>query len=53
MYFIHSKKIANELVRLGNDIIGTRDNYKNPRFTIFVFEKTDKLIADLTLLSKK
>lgn len=53
MYFIYSKRIANILVRMGNELRGIRPNYKMKGFSIFVFDKTDKLISDLTLISNK
>ncbi|CUN87901.1 hypothetical protein [Clostridium disporicum] len=52
MYFIYSRRIANILVRMGNELIGTRPNYKKQGFQIFVFKKTDKLISDLTIISQ-
>lgn len=53
MYFIYSKRIANILIRMGHELIGVRPNHKKEGFSIFVFNKSDKLISDLTLISNK
>lgn len=49
---IFSLKVANHLIKMGNEIIDYEINLQNPKFKIFIFKKTDKLINDLTEFTK-
>lgn len=51
--FIFNSFIAKKLLHNGNKIIDLQKNYKLENATIFVFEKTDKLLSDLEEISKK
>ncbi|MGE7887834.1 hypothetical protein ACQKN7_10735 [Bacillus cereus] len=45
---IHSKRVALLLIRRGHDFVYCEPHKKNERLTVFFFEDTKKLNADLT-----
>lgn len=49
---IYSPSMARQLLHKGNQIVDIKPNKQNKRETIFVFECTDKLLEDLTSISK-
>lgn len=49
---IYSPSMARQLLHKGNIIIDIKPNKINKRETIFVFECTDKLLEDLTSITK-
>lgn len=49
--FIFNSYIAKQLLLKGYTIIDLQKNYKLQNATIFVFEKTESLVADLKELS--
>lgn len=49
---IYSPSIARQLLHKGNQIIDIKPNKQNKRETIFVFECTDKLLEDLTSITR-
>lgn len=42
-YVVYSLRLANILSNKGFQIKGTRINYKNPKYTVFMFEDTEEL----------
>lgn len=50
---VYKKTLAMDLIRMGNDLNHTMRNYKDPRFQVYVFVQTDKLIQDMIYLSDK
>ncbi|WP_102400477.1 DUF5659 domain-containing protein [Haloimpatiens massiliensis] len=48
---IFKKSMAINLIRMGNELINTEPNLKNPKFTVFIFNKTRKLLKDITQLN--
>ena len=49
---IYSPSMARQLLHKGNQIIDIKPNKTNNRETIFVFECTNKLLEDLTSITK-
>lgn len=49
---IFNPSIARQLLHKGNEIKDIKPNNKNNKETIFVFECTDKLLSDLTSITK-
>lgn len=49
---IYNPSIARQLLKKGNLIIDIKPNSKKTTETVFVFECTDKLLSDLTSVSK-
>lgn len=45
---IHSRNVRNQLEDKGNKQIGEEKNKKYPKFFIYLFEETPKLLNDLT-----
>lgn len=50
---IFTKRIACELIKNGHELIRVEDNLKHKHLKVFVFEKTNDLLKDLTMLSNK
>ena len=50
---VFSKKLANELVDKGFEIIRTEVNIKDPKFRVFIFEKSPELDAVIDSYMKK
>lgn len=48
---IFKKSMAINLIRMGNELKNTEPNLKNPKFTVFIFNKTRKLLKDITQLN--
>lgn len=48
---IFKKSLADELKKRGHKC-KTRDNYKNPKFKVFIFENTEQLNKDWSELVK-
>lgn len=49
---IYNPSIARKLLHYGNPIIDIKPNKENGRETIFIFECTDKLLSDLSLITQ-
>lgn len=49
---IYNPTIARQLLKMGNVIIDIKPNSKKINETIFVFECNDKLLRDLTFITK-
>lgn len=49
---IYNPSIARKLLHNGNKIIDIKPNKLNNKETIFVFECTDKLLTDLSFITK-
>jgi len=49
---IFSKKVALQLIANNNKLIYTEENHQKKWLSVFVFEQTPKLIAELTLITK-
>lgn len=49
---IYNPSIARQLLHKGNAIFDIKPNKENKRETIFVFKCTDKLLEDLTSISR-
>lgn len=49
---IYNPSIARQLLKMGNPISDIKPNNKNKKETIFVFECTEKLLKDLTEVTK-
>lgn len=49
---IFNPSIARQLLRKGNEIKDIKPNKENIKETVFVFECTDKLLSDLTSITK-
>lgn len=49
---IYNPTMARQLLHLGNAIVDIKPHKVNKRETIFVFECTDKLLADLTSITR-
>ena len=45
---IHSRNVRNQLEDKGNKQVGEEKNKKYPKFFIYLFEETPKLLNDLT-----
>lgn len=51
---IFSKRVFEELMALkGHNFLNTQDNLKYKGLKVFVFEETDELLKDLTLISNR
>ena len=50
---IFKLQIAMDLKHLGNELMYTEDNLEKKGFKVFCFIKTDKLLKDLTNLTRK
>lgn len=50
---IFSLRIAMELKNFGNEVMYTEDNLTKLGFKVFCFIKTDKLLEDLTFLTRR
>lgn len=50
---IFSKEVAFELLKRGHDIVRTEPNHKYKFYKVFIFEKTDKLLEDITIINDK
>ena len=50
---IFNKNVAMELKRMGNRIEDATVNFKKENFVIYLFEETDKLLKDLTIINDK
>lgn len=49
---IYNPSIARQLLKKGNCLIDIKPNKLNKKETIFIFECTNKLLEDLTFISK-
>lgn len=49
---IFSKRVSIKLIAMGNNLISVEANKKMPKFYVFIFEKTEKLMKDLTTISQ-
>lgn len=47
---VFSKSKANDLISMGNTLLKTEKDYIKPKREIYIFERTDKLIKDLSAL---
>lgn len=50
---IYNPSIARQLLHKGNQIIDIKPNKENKMQTNFIFECTNKLLEDLTLITKR
>jgi len=50
---IFKKKLAEELIRMGNTFIKTIPNYKRKGFIVWIFKEDDKFKKDFDELSKE
>lgn len=50
---IFSRRVAKNLMLLGNDVIDIEPNKNNRNKTVFVFQKNDKLSKDLDIATKR
>lgn len=50
---IFSKKVATELIKKGNELLTVTPNLKIKGYVVYIFNKTEKLIQDLTCISNK
>jgi hypothetical protein len=48
---IYKKSLAKALIRSNNNFIHSIRNRENPKYQVWVFEDTEKLIADLVKLT--
>ncbi|MEH7613052.1 hypothetical protein [Gottfriedia acidiceleris] len=51
--YIYKKSLAFDLIKLGHDLRHTTTNKKNPKYQIFVFHSSPKLIEDMVMLSNQ
>lgn len=49
---IFNPSIARQLLKRGNEIKDIKPNKQNKKETIFIFECTEKLLADLSSISR-
>ena len=42
-FIVYSMRVANALIRKGFEMIGSRVNYKNPKYMVYLFEDTQEL----------
>lgn len=52
-YKIFNKKVAYELISRGHNLIAMEKNYKNKWLNVYIFQTTDKLLEDLTAITKE
>lgn len=52
-YKIFNKKVAYELISRGHNLIAMEKNYKNKWLNVYIFQTTDKLLEDLTSITKE
>lgn len=50
---IHSRNVKKKLVDLNHKMITEEKNKKNPKFYIYLFERTPKLLNDLTRITEE
>lgn len=50
---VYSLRIANELVKMGYEIIETNINIQNPQYRVFFFEDTPEIRAEIAKLARK
>ena len=50
---IHSKKVAEELIKRNNNLLTIEKHNKNKKYSVFRFKETDKLLKDLTEITNK
>lgn len=52
-YKIFNKKVAYELISRGHNLVAMEKNYKKKWLNVYVFQTTDKLLEDLTAITKE
>jgi len=52
LYPIFKKQYAMKLRDMGNPIMDASSNERNPKFVVYFFEETKKLLKDLEEVSK-
>ncbi|WP_394899030.1 DUF5659 domain-containing protein [Clostridium paraputrificum] len=52
-YKIFNKKVAYELISRGHNLVAMEKNYKNKWLNVYIFQTTDKLLEDLTSITKE
>lgn len=49
---IHSRKVKNKLINeFGHTLLDEEKSKINPKYYIYLFEETDKLLEDLTIIT--
>lgn len=51
-YVVYSMRVANALIHKGFEMVGSRVNFKNPKYLVYLFEDTAELreaIQQLTM----
>lgn len=48
---IHSRYVKRRLEELGHKVMYEERNKKNPKFWIYIFEETQGLLTDLTMIT--
>ena len=49
---IYSKRVALQLIANNNKLLYTEENHQKPWLSVFIFEETSRLLAELTLITK-
>ena len=52
-YKIFNKKVAYGLISKGHNLIAMEKNYKNKWLNVYIFQTTNKLLEDLTAITKE
>ncbi|MFR5642719.1 MAG: DUF5659 domain-containing protein [Clostridium paraputrificum] len=52
-YKIFNKKVAYELISRGHNLVAMEKNYKNKWLNVYIFQTTNKLLDDLTSITKE
>ena len=42
-FIVYSMRVANALIHKGFEMVGSRVNYKNPKYLVYLFEDSDEL----------
>lgn len=50
---IYKRTLAEDLIKLGNTLHHTMRNKNNPKYQVFVFEDTPKLIQDMLYITQQ
>lgn len=51
-YKVFKLDLAVQLIRMGNEVVKTEPNLKNPKYAVFIFKATKKLFTDIDSLKQ-
>lgn len=52
-YKIFTKKVAYQLISRGHNLIAMEKNYKKKWLNVYIFQRTDSFLDDLTAITKE